>query len=161
MVQIVNSDVIQNLVNDCGLQSANGVPTQLSNQVVPVVNITPRQISNVAIGGTNSGTGAVTLYTTPVDRDFYLTSASVGYAKSAACDMGDGFIYLKVYIRGLQVNVCIAPAMALTAEKNNVAISYTAPLKLDRNSTITIAAQSFTAGALLRMGTFTGFCEKQ
>lgn len=119
---------------------------------VAVIDISP--YANVVrnILGTSTGTG--TLYTTPTDKDFYLTSVQISVQANAACD--STFAVIRCTIEGIIRNVIGIAKLTLTATSEAVSITFTTPVKIDRGTAIQ-TNNTFTAGSQTISAQITGY----
>lgn len=107
---------------------------------------------------TKTTTANGTIYTTPTDRDFYLSSVQISVIKDATCDDGSGTgVSIAVTINGVTTSVISIGSLALTAQNGAVSLNFIAPLKIDRGTTILLSGGSFTVGSKVRTGTISGF----
>jgi len=137
-----------------GLQSGSDtIPQYLTSQVVPVFEIEPK-ITNLMRTSSNTATGASTIYTTPADKDFYLTYYNLAFTKNAASDCTE--VWLKAFIGGQNVIVCDFSVQTLTATSNSISCPLPYPIKIDRGTAISTNG-SFTVGAMNKSGTVGGF----
>jgi len=156
MIKIQNADAIQAIRAGAKLSISEGFPQELTGQALPVMDMTPNfhRFANIvrSVQATTSGTS--TLYTTPTDKDFYLTAASLNYEKDVVND--SLLVYLSVVIDGATNNVLRIGKLGTTASKGESSIALSPPIKLDRGSQILIGG-SFTAGALNKSGSIIGY----
>lgn len=141
----LNSKVLDKIITTLGLQSAvEKLPTSLAPTIQPVIIANPD--TNVDVVETTAGSG--TIYVTPTDRDFYLTSACVSSASlnNGATSSDSITIILengatKTIIR----NICCSSATG--QDSSAIFGNYCGcPIKLKRGSTITAVKSSTTAG---------------
>lgn len=111
------------------------------DEIIPVIPIT-RDI-NIAVVGTGAGSGATTIYTTPSDKDFYLTAFFLHYQADAANDCTE--LNITTNLRGLSTKIFKITKITLTATTEYMMITLPNPIKVDRNSAITLNA-TFTVG---------------
>ena len=159
MVRINNSDLTNELRDVAKIQvGADIIPNILSNQVVPVIDVNPKhaRILNITSGASTSATGASTIYTTPTDKPFYLTTIGFAFIKDVVCDIATGAMTVKVVINGASQNIIIIPIITLTAQSGVYQIDLPKPMLLDRGSTVFMSA-TFGAGVLSRAGYITGY----
>lgn len=111
---------------------------EVNDEIQPVVLIEDiLDITRHAIGA-----GSV-IYTTPADKDFYLSAYSLSFEKNAA-DTGTQ-IYIQVTIQGVNRRLGSLCAITSVANRGNDSLSLPKDLKLDRGTTISVeAAGSFT-----------------
>jgi len=80
MVTNYNTDINQRIISALKLQSSDGIPNNVSNQIVPVLNI--NEIGVLKGAQFNSTTNAITI-TVPNDRRWLILWATSNYAASA------------------------------------------------------------------------------
>lgn len=158
---IYNSDLTKALVDAVKIQtSRDPVPNQIADKVVPTVETNPflLRINNVATGNTSTGTsGSIIIYTTPTDKDFFLTSYTYQIAKDVACDMASGTkVMTATGEMGDTLQLVGTPVYTLTAESKIVSVSLSRPIKLKRGTNIVVDG-TFAAGTCFRTGRVTGF----
>ncbi len=129
---------------------------ELSPNVMAVVPVTP--ITRITRAAQSGATGTVTIYTAPVDKDFYLTGAMLGIIKDAACDASVS-INMSVTMEGSARELLSIPILTLTAQDRSVFLSFPFPLKIDRGTSITISG-TYAAGNMRRMGNVHGYTEE-
>lgn len=130
----------------------------VSDFIQPTKEINPR--INIALSSTRSTSGAGTIYTTPADKDFYLTILSYNYAKDAACDSVSGQSGITLFIDGVTRTLNATPFIVSTAQNIGVSHTFTPALKIDRNTAIAFSANTFTAGILQRSATLIGYTQE-
>jgi len=108
------------------------IPQQLSNQIVPTIEVNPRLTREVnhAISSVSGSTGTSTIYTTPSNQDYYLYGASLSAAFNAAADSTN--TTLNIVLNGLTVAVIRLAKLSLTASEQNINIVFPKPIKIDR-----------------------------
>lgn len=113
---------------------------------------------NIARGSTGAVSGALTaVYTTPTDRDFYLTGVTMSFAKDAVCDVASAVMTLSIRIDGAPAQIAQLPMLTLTAQSGVVSVSFPIPIRVDRGFAINTNTQTFTVGLLQRACTITGY----
>lgn len=125
--------------------------------VIPITSIQKvvKSAGNTASGASNNVWAA-----TPSDKDFYLCRAQVNFLKNATCDVADGTLLLQATIDGAIVQLARYSILTLTAQEINSEIVFNPPIKLDRNTAITLNQGTFTAGKFTRCGTISGFTQE-
>lgn len=134
------------------------IPDYVKGDVQPVVEI-DKPILNVSRSNSTAATTSATIYTTPTDRDFYLTNVSLSYIKNATCDLATGSYTLTCFIDGQNVQLIRIPILTLTLQEGTINIDFDKPMKIDRNTVIGLAGASFTAGAFVRAGAIQGYID--
>ncbi len=106
---------------------------EINDVIVPVIVVEPKIdiIKNTVVVNATSGT----VYTTPTDKDFFLTSASLSVAKDVTST--STFTRLKIVVDGISLIILSIATMTLTVQNDSISNSFK-PIKLDRNSTIQI-----------------------
>lgn len=132
------------------------VSLSVNNSIQPVYEVKKR-IANIVRSNSRATTGSSTVYTTPTDKDFYLTSAQFNYNCDAVCD-GTTYI-LTVNIDGAGQNILILRKIATTAGSGGITCNFNTPIKIDRNSSISIT-QTFAAGNSAMAASITGYTEE-
>lgn len=106
----------------------------------------------------NSATNATasTIYTTPTDRDFYLTSATLSVIKDATST--SVLSSITMYVDGAVVLPLKISGITLTPQSESVTISYPFPIRLDRGTIITCTATTNIANIRVD-GVITGYLQ--
>lgn len=163
MAYIDNSETIKNL-NDSirGNAVSNLAPTQLSKEVMPVIDINPNtnKKNNIVRGASSANTGSIVGYTTPTDKDFYLTNISMSYVKNATCDIATGGYgaYVNMWGESGIQSLHQFALLTTTAQSDGISIELANPIRLQRGTNI-IFDGTFTAGALMRTINVSGYIE--
>lgn len=148
MATLQNTQAIQQLRNATGLNLVTGYPTQIASQITAVVDITPNNFIESEVKTLyQTATGTATVYATSATRETYITSFILGFIKNAACDATS--IALTATISGVSSIIYRMPLITLTAQDSVIVVNLPKPLKVDRNSNITITG-TFAAGTLVR-----------
>lgn len=104
-----------------------------------------------------SATGTSTIYTTPSDKDFYLTGLQLSHSSNSTSDSTS--CHISVTIDGIAQRPAYMLKQALTASDKVVSIMLPKPIKVDRNTSITLTL-SFTVGADSAVGVIYGYTEE-
>lgn len=127
----------------------------ISDVIQPTVEIRP--ISLICRNANSTVTGNTVILTTQSDKDFYITSISLGYEKDVACD---GVVAsVTATIQGVIRTLLELRGITLTASRDSISISYPYPVKIDRNVSINVS-NSFGAGNMVKFATLTGYYEE-
>jgi len=156
MVEIQNTNIIDKISEKIKESNTNILPKTISNSIVPIIDVGENIDSYVVESTANASSGTLTMLTTPSDKDFYLTSVTLGLNKNSACDLGTGSLNVTVVINGASKIILYLPTITLTAQNDVVVLSLPTPIKLDRSSSITYSG-SFSAGVCLRSGNITAY----
>jgi len=146
MANIYNGDLKRELIAGAGIQtSVDVVPNQIADKVVPVMEVNPKMLRTCDIIKRAIATNATsaTIYTTPANADFYLIGANMCMIKDATSTSAETSI--KATKDNASINILEFAGITLTAQTLSESISLNNPLKLDRNTTITITNATNTA----------------
>jgi len=152
----LNKDVLDRIVNELGLQSAfEKLPVDLVATIQPVLIANPKRNVNTIRGTNKATTGTTTLFTTPADRDFFLTSASLNNQSDVSAD--NTGISLSVIPEGKAADEILRfDKITLTVFQDSIALVFNPPIKLERGSAISFGS-TFAAGASITGATITGY----
>jgi hypothetical protein len=154
MARITRSSILQWVQDALGIQNgADSVPQYLTNQVVPVFDIQPK-ITNFVTQTTSTATGDTTIFTTPTDKDFFITFATIANTANAASD--SVVCSIGVTIGGATRRIMYLVKETTTAGSQNAEMCFTYPIKVDRGSIIRLT-KAFTAGATTVNATIGGY----
>jgi len=156
MVQIHNSETIKRILDDAGVQtSKEDVPRVLASKVVPVLISNPKRYCDVFVRDVRAVTGTGVLYTTPLDKDFYLTNAFLSNLSDVVAD--NTSIFLGVVLEnGDSAFIIDFVKPTTTVYDNGQAVNFPTPLKLKRGSQITFSS-TFTAGTSSTIANIGGY----
>lgn len=122
-----------------GNSVTNLAPTKVSDNVQLVLNVNPKDYKNseIVLSNTCVNSTSSTIYTTPTDRDFYLTSAQLSMIKDAGAL--STYSAINCTINGdANVRLIRVIGLATTAQTESLSISFPAPVKVDRGTAITV-----------------------
>jgi len=154
MAKVTRSSVLLKLQDLSGMQTGGeSLPVQLHSVISPVLNINP-SFTTIIRAGNSSATGSTTLYTTPRDKDFYLTYVDFSYSKDVVND-GTGAA-INIVSEGATKILAVLGTQTLTAGSYYKNVAFPFPIKVDRNTAITMTG-TFTAGSGSKFGTIGGF----
>lgn len=156
MAQIHNSDLIKGMAENAKIQqNVDRIPNQLADKVVPTMETNPALLKTanvVRYVDTNIDT---TIYTTPSDRDFYLTGISYSLAKDALSTCSG--IRISGTIDGVTQWVGIISGITLTTDSQTVSQNFSKPIKFDRGVNISIIHLTGTGATLRSSVTLVGY----
>ena len=123
--------------------------------VIPVVDVNPKhaRIINLHRESIRTTTGTGTMYTTSAIEDTYLTGFTLTLQADVTCDNTSGAFF--VTIDGASRPTRISK-LTTTATSMTLSHTFAYPLKLDRNTTITLGS-TFTVGACTMSCMINGF----
>lgn len=127
MVKHYNPSIVQDAQRIFNTKT-NNISDEVGD-IIPVVPVLPvcRIVRSSASG---------TVYTTPSDKDFYLTGFSMSFSKDVAAT--GSVMTLSAIIDGVSQVLHRFAAITLTAERDSIAIDLSFPIKIDRGTNITI-----------------------
>jgi hypothetical protein len=161
MAIIYNSDLTKEIREGAKVSLRDVIPNQIADKVVPVMEVNPKLLRRINIVkiGLSSTTGNTTIYTTPTDKDFYLTGVQIGLIKDATNDMAIGNCGLTITPKGSPSTAVIGiPVLTLTAQNSSVTRDFSIPILLEKGSNIIFAQSSaYTVGLCSKEGTIIGY----
>lgn len=120
----------------------------------PVAVIPIQRFCNIVRAGSSAATGAVTVYTTPSDKDFYLVGATLQIQENATSD--NTSTSLRCFIDGVLQNLINIRKLTTTATTDSEVLMLPIPIKVDRNTVISIS-NSFTVGSATKAASIIGY----
>jgi hypothetical protein len=159
MVIVRSSDTLAALRDVSRLQnSVEQLPTTLSTQIVPTVEINPLLVKpSEPLGfNTSSTTGSMVIFTSGVGYITYLTSLSFSFIKDATCDIADGKIDVSTTVDGKLSNIGTLAVFTLTAQSGSMQLVFPHPLRIDPGASVSVGG-SFSVGKLQRSANAQGF----
>ena len=157
MVKHYNVSLVDRLQRLFKWKGNESIDSQVSDYIQPVVEITPR--INIMVTGGNASTAAVTVYTTPSTKDFYLTSIHVSYAKDATADNTEVYLSATLAQTASAINLLDFANLTTTASRDSQVIIFPIPILLARGTGIGLFG-AFTVGALIKTAQITGYTEE-
>jgi hypothetical protein len=156
----INNQELKKAFSDATKTQVSEQPNDISNRtVIPVIDITPRhhKIINIAKSASITNATSATVYTTPTDQDFYLTSATLSYIKDATST--STAIALEVIPKDVaNAAVLRFAALTLTAANGNLSQSFVPPILLKRGSNINVTSDTNIAN-IKAMATVQGYTD--
>jgi hypothetical protein len=154
MVEHQSKEVVDKISDELKIQPALLLPREIAKQIQLTYNVNPLRPSTILRSTALTSTGVGTIFTTPSDRDFFLTAATM----SIQCDStATTTAYsMKMFVEGVSKALISISKITLTTTSKELAICLKFPLKLDRGTTITLN-QTFGAGVSVMSGTITGY----
>lgn len=160
-IEIKKQDIIKEIVEITGAQSTTDViPNLVSGMIMPVIDVNPKKYRkiNLVKAASSLTTGTATLYTTPNtnNQDFYLTGVQLYVQKDATCDSSSVILAVTPAETGLATSIITLPMITLTANNISVTREFTYPIKIAKNSSITLTG-TFSVGVLYRGSSLMGY----
>ena len=159
MTQIQNFSTIREIRKALGASISEGFAQVADNRVIPVINVNPKDYRECTVIKTQSATasGAVTVLTSSSTRDTYITQVSMSVCKNASCDVANGQFLISVVVGGNTYYIAGIALLTLTAQDQSLAINLDKPVKIDRNTAVTIVSNTYTVGAMVRSANVIGY----
>ena len=107
---------------------------EIREEIIPVVVL--NNVCNAAGYGTVTNSGAATTVYAVGDKDFYLTHAELGWYKDAGANATN--CEFKVTINGVAHRILRIAHFTATADNRQLVQTFNPPIKVDRNTNITI-----------------------
>lgn len=154
MVDMQSKEVIDKVSDELKVQPAMAIPKALAEKIQLVYGVNPTRIINVMERAEVSATGTTAIFTTPTDRDFFLTAY---YFNCSATAAADNTVYTLAFSPEGKASESVRfPKLTLTAGNERIVMNYNPPIKLERGTTITMGT-TFTVGAVVRQATIFGY----
>lgn len=157
MATIYNSELMKELANAARLQqSRDKIPDQITDKVMPVMEVNPRLLKFSEICKYNTAINAleVTIYQVPTYAEFYLTSVFISVIKDATAT--SLYSRVRITINGVSCYLCQIPGITLTAQNQSATISFPFPIKCDKG-TLIVLQNSTNVGNVSSVGMITGY----
>jgi hypothetical protein len=138
MLEKINSDqTIRECSKILGHQVEN-IPELDTSKIVLTAECNPKLLRRINIlrGVTATNSTSATIYTTPTDKDFYLTSALLSTIKDVTST--STLERLRVVIDGVTQDILLISSLSLTAQDRTITLSLNNSIKIDRGTTITV-----------------------
>jgi len=162
MAESTNNDLLTGLIGTLKLRATDISKFKVSKTIIPTIETNPHSVNKEVITrgqAIASSAATATIYTTPVDRDFYLQTVQLSFCKDAACDIASGNYGVYAVISGSNRRICYLSRLTLSAATGAVCVPLPKAIKVDRNSNITLEGGTFTAGSSLCHASITGYHE--
>lgn len=155
MAEHQSKEIIDKISDELKVQPAGEIPKQLSKDIQYVYNVNPKNIVNMSgtVGATATGTN--NFFTTPPNKDFYLTSASLSIEENSVSDNIQTLMRCLIP-SGETITLINFFKLATTATSKEMSVVFNPPILLKRNSSISVT-NSFTVGSAVKSGCITGF----
>lgn len=121
--------------------------------IQPSIEVGPKT-SSIVKNASSASTGNTTVYTTPLDQDFYLTAAQLTTTQNVTSDGIDTSI--TVVIGGATLRILSLSFQGVTVCSKEAQLSFSYPLKLDRGTGIVLGG-TFTVGAQTKRAMIMGY----
>lgn len=131
-----NSEIAKRILRDLKISISDGVPSQISNQIVPVLISNPERTPNIIKQASAINSTSSVIYTTPTDRDFYLTNVNIANIKDVTST--SALSYVACLVNGAPSIIVSVSGLTLTPSSASNTISFPYPIKIDRGTQITV-----------------------
>jgi len=117
--------------------------SEVADMIVPVVIVEP--VINIIKQNTVTNATTATVYTTPADKDFYLVAIQMTTIKDVTST--NTYTYVAGVISGVGMTFFQLPCFTLTVQTLQAQLSLPLPIKLDRNTTVTVNQETNVANS--------------
>lgn len=151
MANINNSQLSKELIDGAKIQTSfDKIPTQLADKVVPVMEVNPKLLRccNFIKEASCINATTTTIYTTPTNKDFFLTALHLSVIKDVTSTSTRS--YVNAYVNGVVNSLITIAGITLTVQDQNCSISFPIPIKIDRGTAIALNNSSATANVTSR-----------
>jgi hypothetical protein len=153
MTRHYNPSIINRAARILNSKGNDFLPDEVSGPVATIA-ISPKV--DIVRAGTATGT-STTIYTTPTDKDFYLTGIQLAMIKDATSTSTSTNIDCQ--INGTTAVLINIPSFTLTAQTLSENIQYIFPIKVDRGTALRVRNSTGTAN-ITSIGTIYGYTEE-
>jgi len=136
-----NTAVIKSL-SDFWRFKGDAIPSEVNDVIQPTFDVRPPATISRSAQASNTA-AEQTIYTTPTDVDFFLSSACLSLIKDVTATSTATNLFAT--IDGVQRQILVIVGITLTVQNQTVAISYDTPIKVDRGTNITLKHSAATA----------------
>lgn len=134
MAKYFNPTISQDAVRIFNLKAGDNLTSDIGNLIVPVVPIT--RFSNILKTATATNNTAATIYTTPSDKDFYLTGVQIAVSKDAtATSLGTD---VTVFYNSVNTRIIKISTNQLQVQNEAVSQVFNPPLLIDKGTAIVL-----------------------
>jgi hypothetical protein len=149
---ITRSSVIRKAVDE--LQVMPMPSPEAMDKAIALVYPVNAKYTDVVKRTSTTLTANITVYTTPSDKDFYLTFLQLAITKDVVSDLISCF--MQTTILGSATTIGQISLQTLTATSDTLVMTFPHPIKIDRNAAI-ILAGTFAAGTCTKFISIGGF----
>jgi len=153
MAEIQRTSILNNTANELNLQQGIQALPKNINSLALVYNMNAKY-SHVLRNASTTSTNTSAIYTTPADKDFYLTLVTLGFSKDVVSDLVEARISITVESKAQTILSC--NTQSVTVDSRTVTLSLPYPLKVDRNTAINLIG-AFTVGSCIKTASIAGF----
>jgi len=152
MVRHFNASIIEWALNIFNTKVADNISDQVNPVIQPTMEIKP--FANIVRGVANANTGGTTIFSTPTDKDFFLTYVQI--SGSSLADADNTSFNAFANIDGVNEELVQVQKQTLTAHTFTQAVHFDPPIRIDRGTGITVNT-AFTVGAARKSGCLNGY----
>lgn len=140
-----NKQLVNTAIDELKLNPrTDAVPQQVIPTIQPVFELKRKTITVFSSASASNATSAL-VYTTPSDRDFYLVASHLSMKKDGSSPSTSSSIVAVPDSTGAGVAINFVQGSASLAQEAHIYMDYPLPIKLKRNSQITVTNSSGTA----------------
>lgn len=156
--QTASVQIDDNIKTDLILKEGTDIiPKIVKPDIQPCYEVN-RRVANVVRSGSFTASGTNTIFTTPTNRDFFMTGITLSICKDATCDIASGRIAITANVGGTSRDLIAISVLTTTAERDTISLEFAVPVKIDRSAAIATGGNTtFAAGNLVRSVTIYGY----
>jgi len=153
-----NSEVITEISDGLKLPVSFGKVSNSSRFIQPTFECNPKVTKNANyIKASSSATsGSTTIHTGVNTGELYILNVNLSICKDATCDIATGQVTVNGTINGVSTSICGIAVLTTTAQNQSISVSFSKPIKIDRNTSISITG-TYTAGLMSRYASIIGY----
>lgn len=144
-MKITSSDLRKEVQEGASIQSAEGLPTELGNTVIPVMEVNPKLLRRVNFlkRAALSNAATASIFTAVSDRDTYITAASLTYSADVTATTTS--VQIEIVVDGATIQILNFARVSLQVQNGEMCQSFVPPIKIDRGSAVIIRSGTAVA----------------
>ena len=157
MEQITSDETIRECSRVLGHQ-VETKPMLDTSKIMLMAEVNPKMLKfcNVAVRATSTTSSTSTIYTTPTDKEFYLTGISLSYSATVLNDQVRVYVQAQTLPSNLMAPIIDINVVTTVAQANTFCRDFTVPIKIAPGTIIGLV-KTFTAGAGVYTANITGY----
>lgn len=137
MVEIQSKEVIDKISDELKIQPSMQIPRELAKQIQLVYGVNPQRLIQVRNNTASDSTGA-TIFTTNSERDTFIVGVKITLAKSVLATSTNSTLRAIPFGESTAVFLARINYEPVTAGEHIIYINFPFPIKISRNSAVTI-----------------------
>jgi len=158
MAKVERREIVQRVIDGLRLDVGRELtPQEVEDKIRAVFVANEENIIDTIRSATRTTTGSTTIFTTPSDKDFFLTYATLSYHCNASADAIQYLV--QIIIDGATQSILRLSKITLIALNDRLTINFNPAIQLDRNTAISLT-QTFTVGLSSVSGAVGGYTKE-